>query len=816
MLSLGAPDEYEEKGYDKQDYIICFLCKNGLSNAMLADLSERLMKYCIKLQLSDEDSIKLNETSIHYYKLASGKRPNPFSLAISGEWVEVSFRFSSEISNLIKSMGKCHYAWNFDPELKKWYVHGSLIEAFLEKVKSYTDVDVENSFDYLKKSNYRSSSIKPIEKKYEIKEVVKESLKIFKIALDSKILLSFDFNVELVSVLRSLDDKKYDPQTKQWILPKTSYLLFLSILSDKNIQTEIVESNESDNEFDYPIEDSCSEVIYSEIEKESIPEVHIFAKESEDNRITLSFDYNQNILNAVKSLPFRRYDNKTKKWFINKADIKKLEEELKKISDVQILHNFSELDRNDTDSEFDDSLEIEYKPAEIEYGHLERQPFKHQLEAADFLLKGKNRWLCDEQGSGKTFSSILSAYSLPSPRIVICPASLKLNWEREIRNVDKLGSIQILKNKPLDPNNDWFIINYDVLDRYMDELQQIMFNCMILDEAHYIKSVTTTGLPGTGRAENAIKLAANIENKFVLTGTPMTSRPKDIYNLLRVVDHPLGARNKFLYFAQRYCNYKRFGSNVNMDGASNTEELHNQISSYMLRRLKKDMLDLPEKVRTFNLVEVPLKDYENLFSQYKQQKNQYKKTMDHLVLLGRMKHLIADKKANITIEMIDDYLNNNEPIVVFTNYTSVVDKILAKFGTRAVKLTGESTQKQRQDAVDRFQNGEVDVFVGNVIAAGVGITLTRASNIIINDFDWVPANLLQAEDRIHRLGQINRCTVIYQVAKGAVADEKLAALILKKLQNINNVIDGSKGEDGSDFGVAVELIREIEKDYRLC
>ncbi len=171
-----------------------------------------------------------------------------------------------------------------------------------------------------------------------------------------------------------------------------------------------------------------------------------------------------------------------------------------------------------------------------------------------------------------------------------------------------------------------------------------------------------------------------------------------------------------------------------------------------------------------------------------------------------MRHMLSEAKIGATIELAENILESNEPVIIFTNFNVAVDALLEYFGDRSVKLTGSCSLKARQAAIDNFQNGNKDVFISNLLAGGVGITLTRANQIIVNDFDWTPANHAQGEDRIHRIGAQQKCTIQYVYASSAEVDEKMAEILAQKLSIISTVIDG--GNDDQE-----NMIEEIIKIF---
>ena len=245
----------------------------------------------------------------------------------------------------------------------------------------------------------------------------------------------------------------------------------------------------------------------------------------------------------------------------------------------------------------------------------------------------------------------------------------------------------------------------------------------------------------------------------------------------------------FYSFAKRYCAAEHNGYGLDTRGASNMEELARTMSGVMLRRAKTDALDLPPKTRTWLPVEVEAKQARRLEAQalafYANTPD--RSGPDSITFLGRLnkaRHALAVAKAPLTIEAVRERVEAGNKVVVFSSYTAVIDKIAAAFGKECVTITGSTQMRTRQKAADRLQNDpSVRVLAGNLHAAGVGITLTKATHVVFNDLDWVPGNHWQAEDRIYRIGQTQPAFVTYLCAEGTL-DDFVAALLEQKARTI--------------------------------
>lgn len=439
------------------------------------------------------------------------------------------------------------------------------------------------------------------------------------------------------------------------------------------------------------------------------------------------------------------------------------------------------------------------------YSH--RMPFEHQKEAIIKLLENNKFILADDMGLGKTSAAIVASIEAkPNKTLVICPASLKQNWKREIENyTDK--PIYICEGKKYEDSANYVIINYDIMKNFhslksKEEtiIQKSKFDLVIIDESHYIKS------PQASRTKLINHICKDINKIWLLTGTPLTSRPIDYFNLLSLVDSPV-ARN-WMAYVRRYCAGYQFtvGMNKvwNVNGASNLDELRERTSPLLLRRLKENVLDLPEKIITPVYLTLKSKEYENVMGEYfdwvKNNPKESKSLSVQFTKLMKVRQIIADEKIKNTIELIENTLEQERKVIVFSNFTNSLDKIYEHFKKIAVKLDGSSTMKQRQDSVDKFQNEDkIKVFVGNIKAAGVGITLTSGDVVIFNDLSFVPADHSQAEDRAYRIGQKNSVSVLYPIFENTI--EGIIYDMLDRKKKIistvlgDNLIEGDVSED---------------------
>ena len=408
------------------------------------------------------------------------------------------------------------------------------------------------------------------------------------------------------------------------------------------------------------------------------------------------------------------------------------------------------------------------------YNH--RLPMEHQKEAIQKLVGNKKFILADDMGLGKTTSTIISALETKVKKIlIVCPASLKINWQREIENYSN-RTVYISEGKKFSGEHDFVIINYDILKNFHDPkkieestILNTKFDLVIMDEAHMISN------PQAQRTKIVNDICNKVERVWLLTGTPMTSRPMNYFNLLSLVESPVAAN--WMAYARRYCNGFQFSVGKrkvwNVAGASNLDELRERTQTHILRRLKEDVLDLPDKIITPVYLRLKSKDYEDLMGEYYDWYDKNSDESGSLTIqfgkLMKVRKVIAEEKIKNTIELAENIIEQGKKVIIFTNFTDTLRTIYNHFGKSAVYLDGSCSKPHRQKSVDDFQeNDKIKVFIGNLKAAGVGITLTSAEAVIMNDLSFVPAEHAQAEDRSHRIGQKKSTSVYYPLFENTI------------------------------------------------
>lgn len=406
---------------------------------------------------------------------------------------------------------------------------------------------------------------------------------------------------------------------------------------------------------------------------------------------------------------------------------------------------------------------------------LEFYGSRHQAEGVALFLqsvKAKNGVKgfinADAQGLGKCRQAIVAAIEAGFKNILIVTtkSAKSATWPKEIRLVDPKATITLANHKKYSERARWTVIHWDSL-RLADERffqNATTFDLLILDEMHYASNRESQ------RGAATEKIGDAIAKVWGLTGTPVTKRPRNVINLLRLVRHPMvDGEAKVWEFLTRYCGVKDEYERWDFNRAVNIDELHEQLRGVFIRR-EKDQTNLPPKVRQVQTVELSPTQraaYESAWPDYLSDPANAIKASQPGYPTDMVKTMVSRKaialvKTPQVMEWADALLDAGEKVVIFTAFDDVWEAYAKYYGAKAVGIRGEVKEADRLLAVERFQNDpEVRVFIGNIQAAGEGITLTAASYLAFNDITWRPVDQLQAEDRIHRGGATKTCFVTY-------------------------------------------------------
>lgn len=406
---------------------------------------------------------------------------------------------------------------------------------------------------------------------------------------------------------------------------------------------------------------------------------------------------------------------------------------------------------------------------------------QYQIEGVERLARlGRNVILADEPGLGKTIQAAgLINLVKPGSVLVVCPASLRLNWGYELD--------RWLDWRPYDLR----ILSYEgaVAETFS---QDTPFGLAIFDEAHYLKN------PGAKRTVACLGIPA--ERRLFLTGTPIVNRPMDLYPILKTV----GTKMSRIEFGKRYCaghlkvvkwNYrtrKPMKTVWDFSGSSRAEELNAALrKTCMVRRTKAEVLaELPPKTRQVIEVYAPHQDdpeFRRIVFDGLEKAAESSGSLLRIdfTSLSAARLETARRKLPHVLGILNDLLEEG-PVVVFAYHREIVDAVCEAV-PGGVRLYGGMTDAQKNEAVVKFQEGHSRCFVGQITAAGTGITLTAASTVLFAEIDWVPGNMTQAEDRCHRIGQSDPVRVIHVTLKDSV-DARIIQALVRKQEIIEKVM----------------------------
>ena len=539
---------------------------------------------------------------------------------------------------------------------------------------------------------------------------------------------------------------------------------------------------------------------------------------------TLRGQYDGAVREVAKEARFR-FDGNTKTWWTNDPEIalRVVPAVDPKKSAGVIGQAKAELAKKNATIEASQAADAKVElpcPAGLSY-------LPYQRAGIAYAMGRTNTLIADEMGLGKTIQAIGVINADPEIKrvIVICPASLKVNWKRELEKWLVRPLRVSVVNGTIKPA-DVLVVNYDVLKKHADALIEFAADLVVCDESHYAKN------PKAARTKNTMAIVKSASRRRIfLTGTPILNRPIELWTTLQALDGTTW--RSWRYYATRYCGgfEGRYGWDVT--GATNLDELQQKLrSSIMVRRLKRDVLtELPAKTR--NLIALPGEWFSSaLKAEAKvreaiermaelQQQIDLADAMDDQQLYEALvaqlrdntsvafeetalvRHKTALAKVKHVVEHVQNVLEQTDKVILFAWHADVIDQLMAGLADfNPVRVTGQDSINDRQAAVDAFQqDANCRVFVGNIKAAGVGLTLTAACHVVFAELDFVPANISQAEDRAHRYGQTLPVTVDHIVVDGSI-DAYMAAMIVGKqrvsdeaLNDCSNAIEVNEVDD---------------------
>lgn len=512
---------------------------------------------------------------------------------------------------------------------------------------------------------------------------------------------------------------------------------------------------------------------------------------------------------------------------------------------AEIIASLAEVERQQDDNR---SLSSAQDGPVVEVPGLAGELRGYQYAAVDWIARNRRVYIGDEMGTGKTLSALASVMVLDTlPVVVVCPASVKMGWVRQIEKFfpDIADRIYVCSGRTASPIPDdaqIIVVNYDILSHWLTRIQEHGYRAVVLDEAHFIKSRKAK------RTRAAITLARGTDVRIAMSGTPLVSRPIDLVSQLEALDRmkDVTRGRSAWWFVERYCRPTHNGYGWDTRGASNVFELGERLrkQGILIRRRKEDVLqDLPPKQRVSLPLEIDNRaEYKRVSSDiaywvrqqvendpkfaeelkglskaeadalwYKHitQKVARAQAAIALTKLSALRRVCMRGKIKAAVEWIEDFLTSDEKLVVFCTHREAVETLHKHFDSRAVKVIGGMGATAKQDAIDAFANDDdVRIVVANIDAAAEGIDGWQnvCSNVAFLELTWTPSKHHQAEDRCHRSGQQNPVTCYYLMAVDTI-DEYLARLIDNKRAVISAIIDGEKVD--KDENILADLLRRI-------
>lgn len=495
-----------------------------------------------------------------------------------------------------------------------------------------------------------------------------------------------------------------------------------------------------------------------------------------------------------------------------------------------------------------------------------------QWAGVRYIMRAGGRALLgDDMGLGKTVQALVSLVSLDAlPALIVCPASAKLNWQREVGKWFPELTCNVVQGRSPDPSAYWAditVLNYDILRAHADAITEtVQLGSVVFDEAHYIKGhksqrteaalAVARRLPlSRSKSVKTEEQAAGVGVRLALTGTPFKNRPSELIPLLNMLGK-LDYFGGFWHFAHTYCGATQGAYGLDLSGATHQDELHELLRrTVMVRRLKSEVLtELPAK----QWVTVPLElgnrkvydhareefidwlreqasndkrfqaalsglsaeEKERLTREHANDEEAKARRAEQLVRIGKLRQVAVEGKLEQAIEWIRTALESDGKLIVFAYHRDVQQALLAAFpeseatpeadALKVAHVFGDDSPAQRQAAVDAFQSEpECRLIVCSLMAAGEAITLTAAQNVVFLEQGWNPATMEQALDRAHRIGQRGAVVGWNLVAHDTIEDW-LAELIEQKRSVVSSVVDGGQPEPAEpDHGVVNSLIGRL-------
>ncbi|HJM79056.1 MAG TPA: DEAD/DEAH box helicase [Nitrosopumilus sp.] len=455
-----------------------------------------------------------------------------------------------------------------------------------------------------------------------------------------------------------------------------------------------------------------------------------------------------------------------------------------------------------------------------------------QKEGLDFLLKSSgNALLADEMGLGKTVQTLsyVSTEKQTFPVLIVAPLVTLNNWEREIEKFLKKKSrngriiesdspsvtlIRTGKTKEL-PKSDIYVINYELLLKRSDDLEQVGIRTIVCDEVHNLRSKTTQKY----KAVKKLAALSTVQYRIGLSGTPIYNRGSEIWPIIDILKP--GLLGSFKEFCEYFCYVNDKGKAIVLE--NKRASLRNELQKHvMLRRKKADVLkELKDKVRykeviasdTDYYLEELDKIWKKLEEEQKTAETEFSKSASYHRAIQSERQIAGVAKLPHVINFVKNIMEIEESVVVFCHH-KVIHKLLHESLQEfsPVSIIGGQSDSTRQDQIDKFQKGESKLMIAGIRAGNVGINLTKAKYVIFAELDWSPAIHRQAEDRLHRIGQKNTVFAYYLIGNGTL-DDHVASILVDKSYEIDAIMDET-AENYENKDKAALILAQIQDKIR--
>lgn len=542
------------------------------------------------------------------------------------------------------------------------------------------------------------------------------------------------------------------------------------------------------------------------------------------DRFVLEIGYNPKLIDLCKTIPGRIYDAARKSWTFPLKEYENFKKITAQLSPQVVIGSLPasivKVFSNNWDSSIDfrsiDISRVEPTLLNVLY------PF--QKEGVQFGVSKSGRcMIADDMGLGKTIQAlgIADYYRDDWPLLIVCPSSMRYQWDEEIRkHLPKVPSYSIYvlnSNKDVIERAKVVILSYDLMATKKDFLKSYGFGVIIVDECHSLKSIKTK------RTKAALDLVGKIRRVILLSGTPALSRPAELFTQIKALQPNLF--KDMIEYGIRYCDGKQDKFGWNFSGSSHLEELKVILEEkVMIRRLKTDVLDqLPSKTRQVIVIETDMNNKSmNAFAK-KLSNDKINGTEKRSTLLAYFAET-GQAKMNAICKYVEQLLSQNKKFLIFAHHKIVMDAIsdtLERNKTYYIRIDGSVNSEERKSVSDQFQEeGDYRVAVLSLKAANTGITLTAANLVVFAELFWNPGELIQAEDRAHRIGQESNVLIQYLLAKGT-ADDYLWPLIQGKLNVLNQAgltnstsldVAETRYQSQTNQSVITDFFNEMEDD----